>query len=64
MINLVKNELIKIFSKKGLYIYGIIIIFIMAFNLVVEKTRVFDNSFTYYNTSEERLSKYDLNNSE
>lgn len=64
MINLVKNELIKIFSKKGLYIYGIIIIFIMAFNLVVEKTRVFDNSFTYYNTSEERLSKYDLDNSE
>jgi len=64
LINLVKNELIKIFSKKGLYIYGIIIIFIMAFNLVVEKTRVFDNSFTYYNTSEERLSKYDLNNSE
>lgn len=64
MISLVKNELIKIFHKKGIYIYGIIITLILAFTLVVEKTSMFKGSFDYYEMVEENLKNYDLTDSD
>lgn len=59
MTSLVKNELIKILHKKGLYIYLIIIILFMSFALVTDK--LFDNnSEDFYELREEMLKDYNL----
>lgn len=68
LINLIKNELIKIFHKKGLYILGVILFVIMLLNVVISlqfESQLFDglDNF-YYETLEEGLDSYDLSNSE
>lgn len=64
MISLVKNELIKILHKKGLYIYGIIIIVIMGFTLIIDKFTDSNDFFDSYSIREESLKDYDLNDRE
>lgn len=68
MIRLVKNELIKIFHKKGLYILGIVIILIAILGVFVslylndELLSEFDSS--YYDYLKENIDSYDLNDVE
>lgn len=64
MINLVKNELSKIFHKKGLYVFGIIILVMLVFDVIISKIDFNVDTFTtpYYKSLEEHLSDYDLNN--
>lgn len=68
MINLIKNELTKIFHKKGLYIFGAILLILMFFNLFISLRygdQLVDrlDSF-YYESLEEGLDSYDLSNPE
>lgn len=61
MINLIKNELIKIFNKKGIYIVGIISLLFLCLSVVIYKTdSVVEEDFT--TVIEENLNNYDLNN--
>lgn len=68
MINLVKNELIKIFHKKGIYVIAIITALFVGLTTFVTKLAdsigdyVLDDS--YYSMLEENLKNYDLNNAE
>lgn len=66
MINLVKNELVKIFHKKGIYILSGILVGIMALSLIVSKidlSSMIEEKYTntYYDELEENLESYDLN---
>ncbi|MBQ8659617.1 MAG: ABC transporter permease subunit [Bacilli bacterium] len=65
MINLIKNELIKVFRKKSIYILAAIVVTISMCNCVMLKTS--DNLVNsidagYYKMLEEELDSYDLNN--
>lgn len=64
MISLIKNELIKIFHKKGLYIYGIIILAIFSLMIVFDKfVNINETSLDMiYETREKGLENYDLSN--
>lgn len=68
MISLVKNELIKIFHKKGLYILGIILIIIIALNLFItlgyEDDLVNGMNELYYESLENGIEAYDLEDTE
>lgn len=66
MISLVKNELVKIFHKKGLYIYGIIILAIFSLMIVFDKfLNINETSLDMiYETREKDLENYDLSNKE
>lgn len=65
MINLVRNELIKIFSKKGIYVYTIVVLVMMVFVSVLSKN-LNENSESvddfYIETIESNLGSYDLSN--
>lgn len=66
MIKLVKNELVKIFHKKGIYILSIILTAIMLLSLVVSKIdlgKIFEENFSeiYYDNLKETLETYNLN---
>lgn len=66
MAKLVKNELVKIFHKKGIYILSGILTAIMLLSLVVSKIdlgSLLEENFsdTYYDTLEKTLETYDLN---
>lgn len=68
MISLVKNELIKIFHKKAIYVLGIIILLFGMLNIVIVKfvddiDSMMEND-QYYELLEENLGYYDLKNSE
>ncbi len=54
MINLIKNELIKIFSKKSIYVILIITILFMVLNSILVK--VFENSMVYDPYNEENIT--------
>ena len=61
MINLIKNELIKIFNKKGIYIVGIISLLFLALSVVIYSADgVVEEEFI--DVIEENLNNYDLNN--
>ena len=64
MINLVRNELCKIFHKKGIYIYTIIILLILGFTTVVNKDVWQDDDsgllVEQADMLEDNLSNYDL----
>ena len=68
MINLVKNELNKIFHKKGLYILLILVLGITFVSFLISKfTPEYDDSAyieVQYKDYEEHLSEYDLSNRE
>ena len=68
MIRLVKNELIKIFHKKAIYVLGIIILLFGCLNVVIAKfVDSIDNLFEndqYYGLIEDSLGNYDLKNPE
>lgn len=68
MINLIKNELTKIFHKKVLYIFMIIIAAIAALNVVITKTaEVFlsdEMPEVYYDNLEKIVNSYDLKDGE
>lgn len=66
MTSLIKNELIKIFHKKGIYVFGIILIVILALNILFDKVLNSSNAVLdwSYEQREEDLQKYDLNNKE
>lgn len=63
MINLVRNELSKIFHKKGIYIYGAIIVILLAVICLADKLEPDLGGWTYdyYGELERRLEDYDLN---
>lgn len=67
MFNLVKNELIKLSHKKGIYIYSIIILIILAASTIMSK--IYSESVApggmtedYYTYLKEGLSEYNLKN--
>ena len=64
MINLIRNELTKIFSKKAIYIYTICILGIMIGLSVLNKNRDLDTGYdsSVIQSLEDGLDKYDLNN--
>lgn len=65
MINLVRNELCKILSKKAIYVYTIIVLFLLVFMAGVSRNFneeiVVDSS--YADALEDGLSSYDLTDS-
>ena len=67
MINLVKNELIKIFSKKAIYIYTTIVIVLLVSVAFMGKSGVIEDlsgyDSTYVEYLKESLNEYDLNDS-
>ncbi len=65
MINLVKNELVKIFSKKGIYVYTIIVLFMLVLSSVLVKSVNTESdglNDMYLQTLESNLESYDLSN--
>ena len=68
MISLIKNELIKIFHKKAIYVLGIITLVFAMLNIVIIKfVDNVDDLFTndqYYQTLEDNLASYDLKNTD
>lgn len=69
MISLIKNELVKIFHKKGIYILGGIILFIMGTGALSEVFKFGDvieekANEQYYTYLEESLDNYNLANSD
>lgn len=64
MINLVKNELTKIFHKKGIYLYVAFIL--VVFGLIIafdsDSSSVKPPELVTYKETEEHLSTFDLNN--
>ncbi len=69
MINLIKNELKKIFSKKAIYILAIITFAFIILNNVLYKFIIEENVFNvekmiYDSVSDEQLAKFDLSNPE
>lgn len=69
MINLIKNELIKIFHRKGIYILSLIILAIIILNIIITISDVSNNLVnnigeTYYTMLEENIDSYNLNNKE
>ena len=64
MINLVKNELIKVFKKKTIYImFAIIFIFVLGISLVYKYYSLTSNQFSYCTSQEYRKSLEDNLNS-
>jgi len=69
LINLVKNELVKIFHKKGIFILSGIIVGIMTLSVILSKidlntSLISQGQDLYYEYLEEGLNKYDLTNRE
>ena len=65
MINLVKNELIKIFSKKAIYVYTILIlVLVVGVCIARKKFNSGDDGYSdfYIESLESGLSSYDLEN--
>ena len=68
MISLVKNELVKIFHKKGLYILGIIVLGLLLLNIVIslnyEEKLLNGLDDLYYQVLEDGLDNYDMDDTE
>ena len=65
MINLIKNELIKVFSKKSLYVVAAIAMLLMVLNIFIFKvSESGELNDTFIDVVESNLVNYDLNNPE
>ena len=65
MINLIKNELIKVFSKKSIYILAIVTIIFMGLNVAIYKfSESGDLNETLVSVVEENLHNYDMKDPE
>ena len=64
MINLIRNELTKIFSKKAIYIYSIIIFaMIIGMSILAKKVEnSIEISDSFVEALEDNLGNYDLSN--
>ena len=65
MINLIKNELIKVFSKKSIYILAIVTTIFMGLNVAIYKfSESGDLNETLVSVVEENLHNYDMKDPE
>jgi hypothetical protein len=65
LINLVRNELVKIFSKKAIYVYtALILVLVVGVCIAGKKFNSVDDGYSdfYIESLESGLSSYDLGN--
>lgn len=64
MINLIKNELIKLVHKKSLYILLALVFVLLFISITIEKILVNEENFDYISFYQNNLNTYDLNKKE